>query len=241
MTSYLIGVDDADSLKSPTTGELIRQLAESLKADGLAEPRGVTRHQLLVKKKIPYTAHNSAICMSIDGRDMDALWEFARDYLALECERHSNPGLCIGPSDGLSHEVMSWGRRAKSEVLTVEEAQQVAAKARLRLVQIAGNGSGMIGALAAVGLHHEGNDGRFIWLPGLLDLQGTCSVRDILERSAIDRVCSLEHAELPIDELVELTEWTRPLLRDGQATLYVEQKKERWAVLDKERIKELSS
>lgn len=238
---YLIGVDDADSPKLPTTGELVRRLAESLQRDRVAEPQGVTRHQLLAKKHIPYAAHNSAICLSVDAEDMEGVWETARDFMALESERHSNAGLCIGPWEAVGRDVIAWGRRAKEALLAIEEAQQVAAKSRVRLGVVKGNGNGVIGALAAIGLHREGNDGRFLWLPGLFELHSRCSVGEILERSAIDRVCSLQEVELPIGELVEIGDGARPVLRNGQAMLYVEEKKYGWTVLDKERVKSLSN
>ena len=241
MMRYLIGVDDADSAKAPTTGELVRRLAESLLVEHMVEPQGVTRHQLLVKKQIPYTAHNSSICLSVDAGDMEGVWETARDFLALESERHSNVGLCLSRWDAVSQELIAWGRRAKTEVLSVEDAEQLATKAHVRTAALRGNGLGLIGALAAIGLRRDGNDGRFLWLPGLLQLQGKHSVAEIFETSAIDRVCSLDEVELPMGELVEMGEWARPVLRNGQATLYVEEKKHGWFVLDKEHVKELSN
>jgi hypothetical protein len=240
MIRYLIGVDDTDSLKSPTTGELVRRLAGSLQVESLVEPRGVTRHQLLVKKQIPYTAHNSAVCMSVDTADMEGIWETVRDFLAFESERHSNVAVCISRWDAVGREVMAWGRRAKEELLTLEQAQQLAAKSHVRSVALKGNGMGLIGALAALGLHREGDDGRFLWMPGLLDLQGSHSVAGIFEKTGIERVCTLDEVELPLAETVELGDWTRPVLRHGQATLYVEEKKHGWFVLDKEHVKELS-
>ena len=238
---YLIGVDDSDSPKSPSTGDLVRQLAELLQLERLAAPQGVTRHQLLVNKHIRYTAHNSAMCVSITTEDMEAVWETARDFLSLESERSSNAGLCLCQWDAVNRDVIAWGRRAKEELLTAEAAQQSAARSSVRMAAIKGLGIGVIGALAAVGLHREGNDGRFVWLPGLFELQGSCSVEDIFERSGIDRICTLEEVELPIGEAVEISPWTRPLLRNGQATLFVERKKRGWVVLNKEQLKDLSN
>ena len=241
MMHYLIGVDDTDSSKSPTTGELVCRLAESLLAEGVVEPHGVTRHQLLVKKQIPYTGHNSAVCMSIHAQDIEATWETTRDFLSLESDRHASVGMCMSRWEAVSHDVMAWGRRAKTEVLALDEAQQLAAKVHVRLLAVKGDGRGMIGALAALGLFREGNDGRFLWLPGLLELQGRYSVADIFERTAIDRICTLDEVELPLAEFVEIGDWPRPLLRNGQATLYVEEKKHGWSVLEREQLKELSN
>jgi hypothetical protein len=241
MLRYLMGVDDSDSAKSPSTGDLVRRLAELLQVERQVEPQGVTRHQLLVKKQIRYTAHNSAMCILLDAEDIEGVWETARDFLSFESERGSNPGLCLSRWDNVSQDVIAWGRRAKEELLTMEDAQGVASRSRVRMAAIKGEGTGVIGALAAVGLHRQGNDGRFVWLPGLFTLQGTHSVGDIFDKSGIDRVCTLEEVELPIGDIVEVGAWVRPVLRNGQATLYVEQKKDGWVVLDKEHVKNLSS
>ncbi len=238
---YLVGIDDTDSLGRPGTAVLARRLVEWLQNDRLVEANGITRHQLSMKKRIVYTAHNSAICISLDTANVEGVWETARDFLVLESDPASNTGLCLSRWESISHDVIDWGHRAKKEVLTLEDAQAAAAKSHVRGAALKGSGAGVIGALAAVGLHREGNDGRFLWLPGLPELQGKYSVGEIFERTAIDRVCTLDEIELPIDALVEVGEWPRPVLRNGQATLYVEEKKHGWTVLGKERVKELSS
>ncbi len=234
-------MDDTDSPDRPGTAVLARRLAEWLRNDHMAEANGITRHQLLMKKRIPYTAHNSAVCILVDTDNMEGVWETTRDYLALESDPTSNTGLCLSRWEAVGHDLIHWGHLAKKEVLTLEDAQSLATKAHVRAAALKGSGAGVIGALAAVGLHREGNDGRFLWLPGLPQLQGKYSVGEIFERSAIDRVCTLDGVALPIQELVEIGDWTRPVLRNGQATLYVEEKKHGWAVLGKERVKELSS
>jgi hypothetical protein len=241
MLRYLIGIDDTDGRESPGTSPLSRQLADWLQNDQLAEPNAITRHQLSMKKQIEYTAHNSAVCVSLATDNVEGVWETARDFLALESDRKSNAGMCLGRWETVGHEVVDWGRRAKKEVLLLEDAQQIATKSHLRFAGLKGSGRGVIGALAAIGLHREGNDGRFIWLPGLRDLQGKHSVGEIFELTAIDRVCTLNEVELPINELVDLEDGPRPILHNGQATLYVEEKKHGWTALNKEQVSELSS
>jgi hypothetical protein len=53
-----IGLDDTDNKTSRGTGRLARAIAESL-AERYAV-RGITRHQLLVDPRVPYTSHNSS-------------------------------------------------------------------------------------------------------------------------------------------------------------------------------------
>ena len=237
---YLIGVDDTDNFESRGTGNLVRQLAEWLRADHLAEPNGITRHQLLVDSDIPRTSHNSSACMSIDIEDAEAVWETARDFLALESASDSNVGLCLGQWDAINRDVRAFGRRAKAEVLTLEEAEQIASNSRIRFAALKGNGGGIIGALAAMGLHREGNDGYFLWLAGLHELQGRHSVAQIYDKAQIDRICSPDGTEISADALVDLGEGTHAVLRDGLATLFVEEKKHVWYALDRDRVKSLS-
>src|SRR5512140_48050 len=121
---YLIGVDDTDTPKSAGTAALVRRLAQWLQADRLAEPHGLTRHQLYAHKPVPYTGHNTSVCLSLEAENVEGVWETARDFLALESALKANTGLCLGRWDGVSREVIELGRRTKTEVITLEEVQQ---------------------------------------------------------------------------------------------------------------------
>jgi hypothetical protein len=66
--TVFIGLDDTDNLESRGTGWLARDIAAELSADYPVV--GVTRHQLLVDPRVPYTSHNSsaAITLDVDGQ-----------------------------------------------------------------------------------------------------------------------------------------------------------------------------
>jgi hypothetical protein len=240
---YLIGIDDTDNLESRGTGHHVRQMAEVLTERGLAWPLGITRHQLLVDPHIPYTSHNSSACLSIEADDkrIDALWEACRDYLLAESAPGSDAGLCMAPWASVNACVHAFGRRAKIVVLTQLEAEQTDQDYELRLEGLTDTHGGIIGALAAVGLHHEGSDGRFLWLPGLRELRGILPVGEICARGHIDRVCPLNGTDLSPETLVIVGEWVRPILRGGQAILYVEEQNNEWHILSKDIIKNLSN
>ena len=63
--TLLIGIDDTDNLETRGTGFRARQLASGLQASALATTHGITRHQLLVDPRIPYTSHNSSACLRV--------------------------------------------------------------------------------------------------------------------------------------------------------------------------------
>ena len=67
MNKWLIGIDDTDNLESRGTGHLARQLARLLESaiSGL-RIGSITRHQLLVDPRIPYTSHNSSACVQAE-------------------------------------------------------------------------------------------------------------------------------------------------------------------------------
>ena len=63
--NIFIGIDDTDNLESRGTGRLARSIAADL--GKTYDLYGVTRHQLLVHPDIPYTSHNSAAVIHLDG------------------------------------------------------------------------------------------------------------------------------------------------------------------------------
>jgi hypothetical protein len=238
--NLLIGIDDTDNLESRGTGYITRQLANLLVENNLAAPGGITRHQLLVDPGIPYTSHNSSACLSVEAASVRSVWEGCCEYLLQQSASGSDVGLCIARREQISKQVMDFGTRAKLEILTVGEAEQIAADLQLHLAGLTGTGGGIIGALAGVGLRQAGEDGRFLWLPGLRELRGEYPVAQICAQGHIDRICTLDGIVLAPDNRVDVGEWVRPVLRGGQATLYVEQHNQAWYSLSKDRIKSIS-
>jgi hypothetical protein len=241
MTHCLIGIDDTDNLESRGTGYCVRQLAKWLAENGLISPKGITRHQLFVHPEIPYTSHNSSACVSVETKNADDLWEASREFLLREAAIGSDVGLCLADWEAIIEEVQSFGHRAKMEVLTLAEAQRIASSAGIRCEGLTGTGGGVIGALSAIGLHRAGNDGRFLWLPGLRELHGKYAVGEVIAKGHIERVCTLEYVELSPEEIVNVGEWVRPVLLDGKSTLFIEEQNHEWHILSKDRIKGLSN
>src|SRR5215475_9533423 len=119
---YLLGVDDTDNLESRGTGHRVRELADWLISNQVAEPQGITRHQLLVDPRIPYTSHNSSACIVLDTTQEDSVWELSREFLKEHSADGSDVGLCMTTWDSIADEVIVFGQRAKLEVLTMLEA-----------------------------------------------------------------------------------------------------------------------
>ena len=239
---YLLGIDDTDNLESRGTGHRVRQLGDWLAANKSAQPRAITRHQLLVDPQIPYTSHNSSACLSVETENPDEVWEASREFLLRESAQGSDAGLTLAQWDSINADVLSFAKRAKLEVLTMLEAEQTASCSQIRCEGLTGTHGGIIGALSAVGLHRAGNDGRFLWLPGLRKLKGKYQVGEICAMGHIDRVCTLNHEELDPKSIVDVGDWNRPILRDGKATLYVvKENHHEWQIIPKEHIKELSN
>src|SRR5258706_972332 len=238
---YLIGIDDTDNLESRGTGHRVRRLADWLTENNLAEPQGITRHQLLVDPRIPYTSHNSSACVSVKTENINDVWNASREFLLRESAVGSDVGLCIAEWDAVTEDVQSFGRRAKLEWLTMLEAQETASRFKIRSEGLTGTGGGVIGALAGVGLHRAGNDGRFLWLPGLRELKGKYPIEEVIAKGHIERVCTLDHAELSPKEIVDVGEWMRPILLNGKSTLFVEEQNHEWHIVSKDLIKSLSN
>jgi len=241
---YLIGIDDTDNLESRGTGFRARCLGVELSDAGLARVDGVSRHQLLVHPDIPYTSHNSALCLDAhvaEGR-CDDVQEFCRDFLLRESAEGSDAGLCIAAWDTLRDDVRSFGVRAKQEVLVRSEAEDMARDAGVFLEGLTGDHGGMIGALASVGLRRSGTDGRFVWLEGVRELSGVAPASDLIENTGIDAIEDREGRAVPPGDSICVDPWPRAVLIDGRAVLLVQKPEKKnvgfqWQLLPREQIR----
>ena len=234
MATILIGLDDTDNATSRGTGHLARRLSAELAARGL-RPLGVTRHQFLLDERIPYTSHNSGACVAVEG-DGTAAAAFAFDFVAAGSADGSDPGVCVAEAGAVGPEAVAFGRDATRRIVEMEEAFDVARAVGLDLRELGGSGLGVIGALGSVALRAEGDEGRFIDLPGLRQLQPRVTLPTLarlgvrVERRTDDRPARS-------DDALETLGWARPRLIGGQAVLPVQWSDEHdaWVPVDRKR------
>jgi hypothetical protein len=243
---YLIGVDDTDNLDSRGTGYHARQLANTLSSIGLVQVEGITRHQLLVDARIRYTSHNSSACLTVVAQPdrLSVLIETCREDLISHSAPGSDVGLCVAEWDQVVGAIQHFGQHAKHEVLTMAEARHFAEQEQLVLEGLTGDQGGIIGALAAVGLRAAGNDGRFLWLPGLRELSGIYGADQLRRAAPIELIQTIAGTGVLPTDRIEVGEWVRPLLKEGRALLLVEEVQHEhceWRVIDKDTIKQLSN
>jgi len=241
---YLIGVDDTDNLESRGTGFRARCLGAGLVEAGLARTDGVSRHQLLVHPDIPYTSHNSSLCLDAEVPEggLDDVVEYCRDFLLRESAEGSDAGLCIAAFETLNGAVQSFGVRAKQVVLNKKEAEAVAADAGVYLEGLTGDHGGMIGALAAVGLRRSGTDGRFVWLQGVREISGVMQAADLLEATGIEAIEDREGQPVSPETMICVDPWPRAVLVKSRAVLLVEEPENNdvgfdWQLLPREEIR----
>lgn len=224
---FCIGIDDTDNPQTRGTGFRARQLVERLAELGLATGVGVTRHQLLVDPRIPYTSHNSSACIVVDpvaGVMRDDIAQACREFLLEIAAEGSDVGLCVALAEQAAR-VTSFGQRAKVEVLTQPDAEAVATALGILLEGLTGDHQGIIGALSAVGLHAGGNDGRYLWLAGGMREHADRIVEldFIVTRLGVERVVTIAGESLSDPAIeIHLGPWPRPVRIDGQAVLLVE-------------------
>jgi hypothetical protein len=244
--NFLIGIDDTDNLDSRGTGYRARGLGALLQTMGLAVV-GITRHQLLVDPQIPYTSHNSAACLVVQAPSerLDQMIETCRDYLKGESADGADVGLCLVAQAAAGGSIQEFGQWTKQRVLTRSAALDLARQENIFLEGLTGDGGGVIGALAAVGLRAGQNDGRFIWLAGVRELSGIYTAEALYRQTGIDEIRSLSNKrDVPVTARIDPGAWPRPILRDGRAVLLVEEVQDRddcdWQVIAKETIKQYS-
>lgn len=241
-----VAIDDTDNLESKGTGFRARELAALLQKNQCGEIIGVTRHQLFVHTNIPYTSHNSSACIALESsmESCDKIIELSAAYLLENASEGSDAGLCVCPEDKVSDALREYAIRAKQEVLTMDMAKELANMCHIFLEGYTGTRQGIIGALAAVGLHATGNDGRFLLTKGMREIFGIYPVEEILKITGVQSIKTLDNKKLFTFETVLLTEWWRPVLQNSRAVLYVEPSnnvENEYTVISKDLIKNISN
>jgi hypothetical protein len=230
-----IGIDDTDIIGTPGTNQLARLILKRL--GGISEDSVICRHQLFFDTRVPYTSKNGSASIQLphaDTEDRNQLIQTIREVMQGWFVVGSDPGLCIaaGRSAEISEEVRKFAIRCKSEVVSQDEAREVAAKAGCYLEGLGGTEQGVVGALAAVGLIAGGDDGRVVQLshwPYPDDaFTGPCGIDDLHARG-IDEVRILESGEQITRGSVDIGKHLRPNLRGGRIVLYVNASNDRSA------------
>lgn len=243
---FYIGIDDTDNAETRGTGFRARQLAAILIEKKLADVFSVSRHQLFFDPRVPFTSHNSSLCIELKANDLEALKEVSKKFLLEVAAEGSDVGLCIARKENISNAVIEFGKKAKIDLVTQKEAYILAEKNQLYLEGLTGTKDGIIGALASIGLSFFGNDGRCVWLKGteLREIKGVMSIRELLQQSNIDEVTDENGFTVPQTDLLMLDEWLRPILKNHKKILIIEEvknEKYKWKLKPKDFIKKLSS
>lgn len=220
-----IGLDDTDNAESRGTGNLARQIAADLSQD--YPVIGVVRHQLLLDPRVPYTKNNSSAAILLDAAsDLKELAGRVRLHILADLQQGSDPGLCLAAQ--VPQEVIDFGRRTQREVISQEEARRLARSHCIVLLGLGGDEQGVVGALAAVGLAASGEDGRYIAIGKVRDLNGICSPADLLT-AGVASVRTREGTSLEKGQI--LVEKLRPARRGGLPVAFVNWSEDHWEPL----------
>ncbi|MFQ5734361.1 MAG: ABC transporter substrate-binding protein [Planctomycetaceae bacterium] len=216
----LVGIDDTDIAGSRGTNQLAKAVVRELPAGWRC--LRIVRHQLLDDPRVPYTSKNGSASIALvhNGEERpDRLLDVFRRVMRDEFIEGSDPGLCAATD--VPPDVVEFGARCKTQLVTQDEARRIAAAAEIPLEGLGGTNGGVIGALAAVGLAATENDGRIVQLGTRPDdLTGVHSVETIRELD-VDVRDAATHTNITQGR-VDIGKKLRPNLRNGRATLFVQ-------------------
>lgn len=231
MSEILICIDDTDNLDSIGTGALLGSMCEEMHKKGFGNAGFITRHQLFIHEDIPYTSHNSSMCCKFETTDVSEVLKFAKDYLKANSAEGSDPGLCIYEFKGKDPCFLKeFGLKAKEEIVTKEEAYALAKMYpnEIYLSEHGGDGIGVIGAIAGVGLRLTGMDGR---IKGKIYPQTTeekLTISEFCEKYNIGHALTEDYEEIAKDEIINFTSPTKAILYQNESACILIKENDVW-------------
>ncbi len=229
-TNLLIGIDDTDSPDGKGTGSLARRLLASLDDRRVGAALGATRHQLLLDPAIASTSENASHCLALKASHrlaVEAIAEQVVEFVLAEAAPGSSPGVAIvrdasWEDPDITSRRVAFGQRAKTDVLDAESAIGLAADLGIYLSGHGATNRGTVGALAAAGLHLSGADGWFSWMPGIRDVRGEVTYRQLRFVVPIDAALDPTGREPALEDVIDLGDWVRPVLSGGRCILLLD-------------------
>ena len=234
LPSWIVGIDDTDMPDVGGTGRLARRMAAEIEALGVGHCSGVTRHQFYEGEGVPKTARNSAAAAVIHSEvPIATLFNLICDIVDRDSIAGSDPGVAIGSPavDGL---LVGFARRAQNGLVDQQEARRLGSSCGVRLAGLGGTEDGVIGALGAMALRADGNDGRFVDLPGIRDVSGVLTVTGLKDSTGVVDVIAVDGSgPLSGPTRIDIGDWLRPRLVDGSPVLAVRRLGEGWVNADR--------
>lgn len=230
---WVVGIDDTDMPGIGGTGRLARTVVAEVEALGIGRSRGVTRHQFFEGPGVPKTARNSSAAIAFDDVTSSTdLFEIVCGIVARDSIDGSDPGVALGCGPA-SVDLVGFARRAQTGLVAQSEARRLGGTHATGLVGLGGSEDGVIGALGGMALRIEGDDGRYVDLPGIRDVAGIVTVADLLHATGItDVVDHTDGESLQPTSRLDLGDWVRPRLMGGRPVLVARRDREGWVNAD---------
>ena len=221
---YLIGIDDTDREGAADTGRLALRLGLELEKSLHARLLSITAHRLLDSPMLHATHQNLCVClfMEVDSIRRREIELTCRQFLLRESAPSANPGFTLACWSEVDPSITDWGHLAQQQVLNRLDALALARSCGISAAGLTGSGNGVIGALAAPGLFFDGNDGHYLWLPGLSELKGILKAVEVKQRCDLSRMENrFGRSPMPNDRIFFPGE-VQPLVRDSHSLLVLQ-------------------
>lgn len=216
-----ISIDDTDEIGFPkSTGLLAQEIVEFIEQN-FSPCKFISRHQLLLDDRINYTSHNSSMCFStkLEPKQKDEVALFIENHLKTFSAKSAQPAFAIAFKDEIINidGFIEFGKKAKEEYISLEEAYNIAKKHNIFLKGIENGFLGAIGALAGLALRVYGDDGR---VKGQNNLKkDSLSKKELLSFGFIDDVLDENFAPLSDDCIVKIKSNIKLIVKNHKAVL----------------------
>lgn len=222
----MLAIDDSRQLDGGKAGVTAASLTKAIEDNGWGSCTIPSRHRLYPNPSTGCKKHNTARSFSADIKEekLSEFINYACNMIKKIVTPDSNTGLAIAVPEQIENtdELIDYAYKAKEELVSKNEALELAKKPGIYLFELSGSGQGIIGALAGAGLNMTGNDGQF---RGKLELSKEeyyiATVKEIIEKTYVEQVKDMDFENIGEDEFVRMGEKVKVVKLDDKYTLMV--------------------
>ncbi len=220
---YLLGLAYLENSQIRFSIRHEMELKELLDSIETTNTLTVTRHLIAYPSDKGPVAKKNCSCLEFETENPDSVQEKCHEFFEKEAVGENSMSLFMIPFDPKSKDLGKWARKAKQKKPAKKDRESIVEQLEFTMLLNRGEEEILTASVIATGLRAGGNDGYFIWLPGLDRIKsGIYSVGELTGLLQPDKIVGMDNKKVPESNRIFVSGRIYPVLKSEKKLIYVE-------------------